>query len=59
MRLFVLAYSIFCVLACYALGPKEAQIRKNMYKKAPVFKNQTSLAALRKIQIYRIKHGIY
>jgi|LakMenEpi03Aug12_release.lakeMendotaPanAssembly.Ray.scaffolds.fasta_scaffold5329188_1 hypothetical protein len=59
MRLFVLVYSFFCVLACYAMGPKEAQIIKNMYKKYPVFKNQTSLAALRKMQIYRIKHGIY
>ena len=59
MRLFVLILMTFFMFNAFAFHHNEVQIKKNMYKKAPVFKNETSLATLRKMQIYRINHGIY
>lgn len=59
MRFLVLFSMIFMMMTAFASRQNEAQIKKGMYKKAPVFKNETSLATLRKMQIYRINHGIY
>jgi hypothetical protein len=60
MRYFLLISFFFCTSFCMAdVIDDQAMIKKNMYKKRPLFKNETSLALLRKMQVYRIKHGIY
>ncbi len=54
--LFVL---VLISLSCCAWSLDHHQvIKKNMYKKQHLFDNQTSLTQLRKMQIYRLNHGI-
>lgn len=52
-----LFFSSFC-LASTDSTKKQLSIKKDMYQKQQLFDNQTSLAQLRKMQIYRLKHGI-
>lgn len=60
MHSILLLILVFLVRPCMAdVIDNQESIKKNMYKKAPIFKNETSLALLRKMQINRIKHGIY
>lgn len=54
--LFVL---VLISLSCCAWSLDHHQvIKKNMYKKQHLFDNQTSLTQLRKMQLYRLNHGI-
>jgi len=53
---------IFCFLflgiSCFAQGFNHKAVRKSVYKKQIIFPNQTSLKALRKIQLNQFKHGL-